>query len=353
MKTHWNLATALTVVIISIASMTVADAQAPAAPAAWHFGRTPQLLGWTAAGIIVVAVIVLFMTSRNPGASFIFRMRPPFFFWLGITYTLLLIVVAIVYNISYSGTQPYLIGGTLPIAVPWFGALGAVTISLEGVFTWSESRWNPDYNYWHCGRPVFGGVLGAISFFLFVLIVMSAGTTPTFLDPAAHGTIAAKDFIIYYVVAFLAGYREETFRELIRRVTDLILKPGTQSTTPPTITFKAGGVAQSQISFAATAVGSPGKTTVDIANTGEVSLSSPALTIKEADAASKDVFKVTRDAGTGQTELRPKESREIEIEFAPPAPGNYAAVLSVAATNLATPATIRVIGTARAPAAPP
>jgi hypothetical protein len=34
----------------------------------------------------------------------------------------------------------------LPIAVPWFGAIGAVTISLEGVFKWSESRWNPEYN---------------------------------------------------------------------------------------------------------------------------------------------------------------------------------------------------------------
>ncbi len=351
MKIQRNLTIILTIAATFIAAMSVADAQTPALPTGWQFGLTAKILGVAAVAIVIAAMIILAVTSRNPGASFIFRMRPTFFFWLGITYTLILLLAAIVYNISYTSTQPYLIGGMLPIAVPWFGALGAVTISLEGVFIWSESRWNPDYNYWHCGRPVFGAVLGAVSFYLFVLIVMSAGTTPEFLDPAVAGQATPpKDFIIYYVVAFLVGYREETFRELIRRVTDLILKPGTPAAASAQITFKQGGVARSEIKFPDTAANQQAALTIEIANSGGASLSGPALAVKEADADSKDVFKVTKNEMTGRNELKSNESSTIEITFVPTKAGQYSAVLSVTGTSLGTPATIRITGTASAAA---
>jgi hypothetical protein len=274
-------------------------------------------------------------------------MRPPFFFWLSITYTLLLLVGAVVYNIAYAGPTPYLVGGMLPIAVPWFGALGAVTISLEGVFTWSESRWNPEYNYWHCGRPVFGAVLGSVSFYLFVLIVMSAGTTPKFLDAQAS---PAKDFIIYYVVAFLVGYREETFRELIRRVTDLILKPGAQATTAPQIMFKHAGVAQSEIKFADTPANHPASPlSIEIVNSGSASLSSPVLAVRATDDASKDVFTITKNDAAGRNELKPNESITVEMTFTPKAAAHYSAALTVAGTNFSVPATIRITGSGIAP----
>lgn len=32
--------------------------------------------------------------------------------------------------------------------------------------------------------------------------------------------------LIYYLVAFLAGYREEVFQQLVQRAVDVILKPG-------------------------------------------------------------------------------------------------------------------------------
>jgi hypothetical protein len=38
----------------------------------------------------------------------------------------------------------------------------------------------------------------------------------------------ASRFVFYYVVAFLIGYREESFRELIRRLGDVILNPGSK-----------------------------------------------------------------------------------------------------------------------------
>jgi hypothetical protein len=350
MKMQRELTIAFTIAVTFIASTTLAHAQTLPLPE-WKFGLGTKIAGVAVAVITVVAIAILAWISRTK-ESFIFSQRPKFFFCLGIAYTVLLLLGAIAYNISYTGTQPYLIAGILPIAVPWFGALGAVTISLEGVFTWSESRWNPDYNYWHCGRPVFGAVLGAISFYLFVLIIMSAGTTPKFLDATPTGAAQAvppKDFIIYYVVAFLVGYREETFRELIRRVTDLILKPGAPAAaTSPQITFKQSGIAQTEIKFVDTKANSTSALTIEIVNSGGASVSSPVLTVKEADAASKDVFKITKNDLTGRSELKSNESITVEITFAPATAGKYSAALSVAGTNLAAPATIGVVGTASA-----
>jgi hypothetical protein len=227
-----------------LAVLDVAKAQAPQAP---HWEWNHSVLGVLVAALILIAAtgVILCRTARNVSNSFIFRMRPAFFFWLGLSYTLILVLMAIAYEVAYTG-PPYLVGGILPIAVPWFGALGAVTISLEGVFQWSESRWNPEYNYWHVGRPIFGAVLGTISFFLFVLIVSSAGTPPKFLAPDTAGVanpagttanlatniLSSKDLIVFYVVAFLVGYREQTFRELITRVTDMILKPSDTGPKP-------------------------------------------------------------------------------------------------------------------------
>jgi hypothetical protein len=347
MKMQRVLAIVSTIAAAFIASTTVAHAQTPASTARWEFGPGVKIIGVAAALIIVVALVILYRAAKNPDSSFIFRMRPKFFFWLGIAYTLLLLLAAIAYNLSYKEPQPYLVAGILPIAVPWFGALGAVTISLEGVFTWSESRWNPDYNYWHCGRPIFGAVLGAISFYLFVLIIMSAGTTPKFLDTptGAVQAVPPKDFIIYYVVAFLVGYREETFRELIRRVTDLILKPGTQAAAAsPQITFKQGGIAQTEIKFNEAAANTTTPLTIEIVNSGGASVSSPVLTVKEADAASKDVFKLTKNDLAGRSELKSNESISAEITFAPKGAVQYSAVLSVAGANLTAPATIRIVG---------
>lgn len=353
MKMLRVLAIVSTIAATFIASTTLAQTQTPASATGWEFGLGVKIICAAAVLIVVVAIGILGWTSRNPNTSFIFRMRPKFFFWLGIAYTLLLVLAAIAYIISYKGAQPYLVAGMLPIAVPWFGALGAVTISLEGVFTWSESRWNPDYNYWHCGRPIFGAVLGAISFYLFVLIIMSAGTTPPFLlnptptagSTGAVQTVLPKDLIIYYVVAFLVGYREETFRELIRRVTDLILKPGTQAAaTSPQITFKQGGIAQTEIKFNDAAANTTAPLSLEIVNSGGTSVASPVLTVKEADAASKDVFKLTKNDLSGRNELKSNESITVEITFAPKDAVQYSAVLSVAGANLAAPATIRIVG---------
>jgi hypothetical protein len=344
MRLRSDLPIVLLILILSIALIQVAQAQPASQSSQWDLAEYPlALFAAISAVILAGAGILLFLAARKPNDPFIFKLRPSFFFWLGMAYATLLMLLAIAYNVSYKPSGPYLLGSMLPIAVPWFGALGAVTISLEGVFHWSESQWNPEYNYWHLGRPVFGAILGTIGFFLFVLIVMTSGTTPQFLQDPSKAT-PAKDFIIYYVVAFLAGYREETFRELIRRVTDMILKPAPQAVSVPQVSFRTAGVTQSEIRFAGTAVGSTDRMTLDILNSGDASLLAPTLAMKAADPTPHGVFGLDNDHLTGTPELGPGEIKTVDITFHPLSAGTYSGVLSVAAKNLTNPAAIRVIG---------
>jgi hypothetical protein len=297
-----------------------------------------------AAAITVGAAILLYKAAQKPNDPYIVKLRASFFFWLGMGYTLLLLLLAIAYNVFYHSKQPYLIADMLPIGVPWFGAVGAVTISLEGVFQWNQSHWDPKYNYWHIGRPIFGAVLGIVAFFLFVLILISAGSAPPFLANPEHAP-AAMDFIIYYVVAFLVGYREETFRELIRRVTDMILKPGATragDTDTPQLTFKIGGVAVPQIKFPGTPAGSSSHQTIEILNTGKAPLVAPKVTISAS--SSGGVFGLENDRVTVLKELGPSSAETVGVTFAPSNAGRYSATLIVAATNLAAPAAIPISG---------
>ena len=60
----------------------------------------------------------------------------------------------------------------------------------------------------------------------------TASPTPT---PPAKQNAPIPSNLLYYLVAFLVGYREETFRELIKRLVDIILAPGTVKANAPTI----------------------------------------------------------------------------------------------------------------------
>jgi hypothetical protein len=303
---------------------------------------------WTTSFVLVAVLlgigvgVLLYYASRSPTDPFILKLGPSFFFWLGMGYIGLLLLMAVAYNISYGHQQPYLLGGILPIAVPWFGALGAVTISLEGVFLWN-SQWDKKYNYWHIGRPIFGAVLGIVAFFLFVVIVAASGTPPKFLDT---GTAAsAKDFIIYYMVAFLVGYREETFRDLIKRVTDLILKPSPQGPAGPAITFQGAGVTGTEVALPPVAAAATSRLVVEVKNTGSAPLVAPAVTVSVTAPTPAGTFAMAIDHVTGGGDLAPGQTRTVEVTFTPQATGSFSGVLTVTATNLPAPRTIRISGT--------
>jgi hypothetical protein len=141
-------------------------------------------------------------------------------FLLQLFYLAVLIALFVLYE-TWTGFQKALPPdlGSLPIEVPWFGALGGSLISFSGIFLHS-CKWDPCYRYWHYTRPLIGAVIGSLGALVFFLLSDTASTG------ANAGAVNATTFD---VVAFLVGYREASFRELIKRVTDLLLKPAESS----------------------------------------------------------------------------------------------------------------------------
>jgi len=329
---------------------TVASAPSPTPETVWDWVRAHRWLvgGCLAAVIVIGGGVLLYRAAKGGPIPKIQQLGPSFFFWLAMMYTALLLLMGGIYNVSVLDLKPTLVGGILPVAVPWFGALGAVTISLEGVFLHNQ-EWDRRHNYWHIGRPLFGAVLGIVAFFLFVVIGSAAGTPPKFLDSAPGSADAPplKDFIIYYVLAFLVGYREETFRELIKRATDLILKPGTPPPAAAAVTFTLGGAPQQQIQFAATAGGhAAAPVTVGVLNSGNAPLMAPVVTVTPGAGTPASAFATANDHVTGAGDLAVNQSRNVDVTFTAPAAGgpDFTATLSVAATNLPQPTTIQVTG---------
>jgi hypothetical protein len=160
---------------------------------------------------------------------------PAYLFPLELAYLLLLGAIAYVYAIHYqpfavslgplgSVTVPTLrdaIPATVagvPVSIPWFGAAGAVLIGLYGIFDHGHRDWQRRLNAWHIARPFTGALLGAVAYIAFVGVVRATGVTLTTADPVGR--------LIYFMIAFVVGFREQTFRRLLARGADLILGPG-------------------------------------------------------------------------------------------------------------------------------
>ena len=123
----------------------------------------------------------------------------------------------------------YPIPGTLriiPTAVPWFGALGGVMISLAGVH---EHRYDWDQRYWtwYIARPFVGAFVAVIAVLAFQSGVLAIG-----LDPTADKNTTVPQDIFYYLISFITGYREEAFRSLIKRVGDVLLTSKEEASAP-------------------------------------------------------------------------------------------------------------------------
>ena len=103
--------------------------------------------------------------------------------------------------------------GSVPLAVIWFGALGAVLISLTGIVEHAHD-WDKSFALWHLSRPLVGASLAVIGVLIVQAGVLAIGSTPS-------ASAETPKNLLYYLIAFLVGYREETFRELIKRLVDL------------------------------------------------------------------------------------------------------------------------------------
>jgi hypothetical protein len=312
-------------------------------------GNARLAIGAGIVGLILMAVILVRAGSGK--ASRLMDMNRDIFFWLNVFYLGLLLALAAMYMGNFYGVKdriPVILGGLLPLGVPWFGAVGAVVISFEGLFQHTQKRdWSNLFTYWHLARPLFGAVLGILAFFIFLLLIDAAGQPPTFATP--NGSSPASDLVIYYVVAFLVGYREETFRELVKRATDLVFI----KTQPkageglPEVTFEANGSAVQEINLGALAGGATTTVTVTVSNTGAGTLTAPVVTVSTEGAPAGGPFAKANDAISGAGDVTPGGSGTMDVTFSPPvgAPQSFTGRLTVSSAALSQPVSVPLSGT--------
>lgn len=295
-----------------------------------------------------VALLVLAIFALNRVRAGGRPLEASFFLWLELIYVAILITTVIVYNDPEYGFQqkiPPLVAGLVPIGVPWFGAMGAVIVGLEGVFKHSGD-WDARYNNWHVARPLFGAVLAIIAYFLFVLIMNAANSPPPFLLDGAERdaqTSGPLDFVAYFVVGFLVGYREETFRELVKRATDLILQPGgPYADNRARVTFEVNGSRVSSVDLGDVEVGDTKEQVVEVGNVGKEPIRAPALVLRQKDATG-DHFSLTDDPFAASEDLEPGGRVEVTIAVSPASPGPLRASLILTGGGLEKPARLILV----------
>jgi hypothetical protein len=153
---------------------------------------------------------------------------PVTIFWLQTGYLAVLAILAFLYFTSPRFVDIPNTLGPIPVGVPWFGALGATLISIVGL-TDHRHEWDSSYRFFHWSRPLIGGSLGVISVLVLQAGILAVGSTPT------ASTAVPRD-LLYYLLAFLVGYREQTFRALIVKLTDVLLGPGETPASQPGVT---------------------------------------------------------------------------------------------------------------------
>jgi len=121
-------------------------------------------------------------------------------------------------------------------------------------------EWQAKWNLWHVVRPVVGATLGTLAFLIFISTIQATGSQPTVVGSASKGP--SVQAITYLVIAFVAGFREETFRSLIKKVVDVLLSPGN--------TTKASSVSisPSPMPFGQVAINESGSLPLTVANNG-------------------------------------------------------------------------------------
>ena len=118
---------------------------------------------------------------------------------------------------------------------PWFGALGALTMSLHGVVSYGPETWETRLEYWHWVRPLSGAIVG-IATFAALRVVTGSGTL-------SSATVE--------IVAFGLGMKEHDFLQFINNVLSSVLPTHQNDGKSPAPDHQAGTTAGDDPSAAA------------------------------------------------------------------------------------------------------
>lgn len=243
---------------------------------------------------------------------------------------LIFLLLCRVYGWLWIDRLPSIMGGVLPLIVPWAGALGGVAISLVGIGrhfrSWEANadkqaeatgsgfdqrmRWNT----WHLTRPFIGAVFGTFAALILVFVLGVIGFTDAGdidLSPTGVATLMA--------VAFVVGYRERTFRALVERVVDTIFGPGIDPEAGPSY-----DMTPAELDFGDVPVNSSKQLVVTITNTG-----SRLLRLADARVTGAGFSQVSRVPNVGAG-----DSNELVVQFAPRTAGTASGTLVVKASGI-------------------
>jgi hypothetical protein len=309
-------------------------------------------------------------TGPEASRGRIASLGPTFFFVLALVYLVVLLLLAVgrEAGVWFLDDLHDPIAGVLPLGVPWFGALGAVTLSLYGVFDHND-HWDPKWNYWYIARPLVGIILAIIAYFTFITLINSTGLTPrtsatttstsittttttfepsTTASPATASTsvpgqaggnaTGPSTLLLYYVLAFIVGFREDTFRSLIKRAADVLFGPGDPGPPPAGIT-----ISPSPVEFENVPTGAIQVATVTVTNsgTGDLKIFPASTTTRGTDLLDKrHVFSLAANAVEGAT-ISPGANASLEVHFRPESAGTYTGTLTISSNAGTNPVDLR------------
>jgi Abnormal spindle-like microcephaly-assoc'd, ASPM-SPD-2-Hydin len=219
----------------------------------------------------------------------------------------------------------------LPSIVPWAGALGGVSISIVGVAGYSiQTEWRPDrFGYWHLTRPLLGAVFGTTAVLIVALLLQNVkGTTVSDAGYTPAGQV------VLAVIAFVVGFREETFRTLVMRVVDMIISPSAAD---------AGGLVAfvpNVVDFADVPKPTSKKATTHLFN------GSPNTLHVAAGALTVDDQSIVIDANAADVDLSPGTSLPVTLTWTPTEVVAMTATLSAQLTGMSPTCGLRGSGVA-------
>jgi hypothetical protein len=177
--------------------------------------------------------------------------------------------------------------------------------------------------------------LGTVAYLIFIGVIQATGTTPS-----AVGSSTSIKLITYLVIAFVVGFREETFRALIKRVVDILLSPGDEQTAPSV------SISPSPVGFGSLPSGPTSTSVVTVTNTGTAALvvhGSSANPRGTAVAGSAE-FALSNDAVEGAT-INPGSSALLTVSFTPTTAGTYQGTLTINCNAGTFPVALSGVGT--------
>jgi hypothetical protein len=268
-----------------------------------------------------------------PKLSGVAALPPGFILTVNILILAVLLMLAVAWQWEWKGfghdKLPAVLWGVFPIVVPWAAALGGWLVSVKGVVGYWDRSNSPDpairdkqrlrWNAWHLIRVPMGMVLGTVGA---LLAVVFAGIVST----GAEGSLDATPLglLTIALVAFVLGYRQESFDALVRRVLELITAKADRAVQAEQEDGEGEGFLSRAKPFWRADVNGSGKNSVVVSNRSDkaVSLGQNAITITGAD---KDAFKL----GAAPDEVPAGTDALISVVFKPTREGEHKAAIAV------------------------